>query len=618
MWVGRIILVLAQLPFLAATVVAATSVSPPRAYEEAARTSVLPPIQPWDGASRSLVVAADDPWITPSERTNLTQTPRYDETVAWLRRLVDAAPELHMVSLGQSHEGRDVWMVIASREGAQTAAQLALTGRPTLLAQAGIHAGEIDGKDAGLMLLRDMTVGQRETSLLDQTNFLFVPIFNVDGHERFSAYGRVNQRGPAELGWRTNRRNLNLNRDYSKLDTPEMQAMVRAIREYEPDLYLDLHVTDGVDYQYDITYGYHGDHAWSPNISRWLDEHYRPTVDRALTDQGHVPGPLIFGVNGRDISAGIYDWTGSPRFSNSYGDARHLPTVLLENHSLKPYDQRVLGTYVFLRASMRSLAKYHADLTKATSADQSRRPRELALSWQTAPDLVPETIAFRGIESRTELSPVSGAPVVRWTGRPVTIQAPVVTSDHATTRANRPSGYVVPASWPLVAERMAIHGIVMEQVTEARAFDVEVIRLPEASLDDAPFEGHARVTPGALAVTREDRTYPAGSWFISCDQPLGDLAMLLLEPESPDSFLQWGFFLEILQRTEYFEAYALEPMAQAMLDSDPKLAVEFQQKLLNDSAFAGNARARLEWFYERTPYYDQEYRVYPVGRVMSR
>lgn len=214
---------------------------------------VLPPELPWSGKSESLALAPDHPWATPAEASGLTSTPRYDETVAWLRQLVDASPELRMVSIGKSPEGRDLWLVIAFRERAFTPEAMRATGKPVLFAQAGIHAGEIDGKDAGMMLLRDMTVVKTKRELLDLAHVLFVPMFNVDGHERFSAYTRVNQRGPIEGGWRSNARNLNLNRDYTKADTAEMRHMLAALRRWQPDLYLDLHVTDGADYQYDIT-----------------------------------------------------------------------------------------------------------------------------------------------------------------------------------------------------------------------------------------------------------------------------------------------------------------------------------------------------------------------------
>jgi len=136
--------------------------------------ALLPPTQQWSGKSELLIAANDDPWITPAERTGLR------ETMAWLHRLVAVAPELEMVSIGKSLQGRDFWMVIASADQAFTAETLSATGKPLLLAHSGIHAGEIDGKDAGLMLLRDMTVAGKRKELLAKTNFLFIPILNVD------------------------------------------------------------------------------------------------------------------------------------------------------------------------------------------------------------------------------------------------------------------------------------------------------------------------------------------------------------------------------------------------------------------------------------------------------
>ncbi len=324
---------------------------PPPPYFAAASEAILPPLPEWNGKSRALVVAKDDPWITPAERGDLQTSPPYDETVAWLQKLVAAAPDrLQMLSLGQSPEGREIWMVVATTEKEFTPEALRAGGKPTVLAQAGIHAGEIDGKDAGLMLLRDLTVRGTKKELLERANFLFVPIFNVDGHERSSRFSRVNQRGPEVMGWRTTSRNLNLNRDYAKADAPEMQAMLRALTAWSPDLYLDLHVTDGVDYQYDITFGGNVGSGHSPAISDWLERKFRPAVTRDLTAAGHIPGVVDVPnwIDPLDWRKGFRGWIGDPRFSTGYGDVRHLPTVLLETHSLKPYPQRVLGTYVYL------------------------------------------------------------------------------------------------------------------------------------------------------------------------------------------------------------------------------------------------------------------------------
>lgn len=582
--------------------------------------ALLPPQPEWRGASEALVVDAEHPWVTPAERDGLQATPPYDETIAWLQNLVAAAPELAMVSIGKSLQGRDFWMVIASAEGHFTAAEMKASGKPLLLAQAGIHSGEIDGKDAGLMLLRDLTVGKRRPELLAATNLLFVPILNVDGHERISPYSRINQRGPREMGWRTNARNQNLNRDYAKLDTPGVRAIVKVLNHWEPDLYLDLHVTDGVDYQYDITFGGNGNAGWSPAIRRWINQVYFPAVAEELAAQGHVPGPLVLAVNDQDLEQGFHVWTANPRYSNGYGDARHLPAILVENHSLKPHRQRVLGTYVLLASSMAVLAQQQAELRGAVASDRVRRPDQVQLGFLASND-PPERVPFKGIAAERYTGKASGGTVVRWTGQPDEQPVPAVRVDRPLATVRRPEAYIIPPEWSDIAHRIAMHGITVETLGQPVTQMVEVYRLPQARMAQPeawtpnPFEGRVRIDPGKLVVTRTEMKLPAGSFRVPTDQPLAELLMLLLEPEAPDSFFQWGFFLEIFTRTEYAEAYVMEPLARKMLVADPGLAAQFEARLASDPAFAADPARRLMWFYERTPYYDPQYLVYPVVRV---
>lgn len=576
-----------------------------------ASTASLPPAIPWNGASRSLVVPATDPWVTPSERDQLRTTPRYDETIAYLKRLVAASPQLKMVSIGRSDEGRDVWMVIASKERAFTPEALRKNGKPTLLAQGGIHAGEIEGKDAGLMLLRDLTVRGTKRDLLDGANFLFVPIFNVDGHERFSRFTRINQRGPEEGGWRTNARNLNLNRDYMKADASEMRAMIRTIDAWRPDLYVDLHVTDGADYQYDVTYGWNGSAGFSPSIANWLDRSLRPAVDRGLREMGHIPGPLIFTDD--PLASGVVEGQTDPRLSHGYGDARHMASILVENHSLKPYDQRVLGMYVLLEHTLRTITRDAAALRNATQTERTRRAKTIPLAWRVPEGVVPEQVEVLGIESRKTLSSISGGVRTEWLGKPVSTRAPIRKATEVTTSVTRPAAYWVPPQWHDVIELLDLHGIQYERTTTPREVDVTMYRCAEPKFATQQFEGHVRVTADVTSEKHRER-FPAGSLRISTDQDLGTLAVLLLEPSSPDSLFQWGFFNSILSPTEYVEGYIMEPMAERMLAEDPKLAEEFRRKVETDAAFRGNPNARLQWLYERTPFYDERARLYPVGR----
>jgi hypothetical protein len=569
----------------------------------------LPPAPEWHGASESLIVAPDNPWITPAEANGFTSTPTYAETRVWLERLAAASPLVRVETFGRSPQGRDLIVVFATADGGELD-----DDKPTLFVQAGIHPGEIDGKDAGMMLLRDIVFGDKR-ALLDCVNLVFVPIFNVDGHERSpSPANRPNQRGPNNQGWRNTAQNLNLNRDYTKLDAPETRAMIALIQSVHPALYLDIHVTDGMDYQYDITSGFmgrDGSYAASRNSARWLTNHYRPAIDRARQRAGHIPGDLVFANNDRDIEEGLAAFTFTPRFSQAYGDMIGLPAVLIENHSLKPYRQRVLGTYVLIEASMRLLAEHGAQLRTAVAADARERPRTLPAGWRQTEAPVSRR-DFLPIERETYLSPASGAEETRWLGHPAGETRMPQFGQEPTIALNRPRAYWVPATKPDVINVLRLHGVAFETIADARTVEVEMLRLPQAQAS-APFEGRTRIGAGQPQPIRRQEWMPPGSIRVPTDQPLGDLAMVLLEPQSEDSLFAWGFFNEILSRVEYLEAYALAPMADQMLMNDPALRAEFEARLAADPAFAADPDARLAWFYERSPYYDQRYLLYPVG-----
>lgn len=576
----------------------------------------LPPILPWQGAGESLIVAPDHPWITPSEKTGLVDSPNYDDTIAWLRRLCDATPLVSMIEIGRTSQGRPLYVVIASRQKQHTPQALGADGKPTLLAQAGIHSGEIDGKDAGLMFLRDLALGDK-SALLDEAHFLFIPVFNADGHERSSEWNRPNQRGPTRMGWRTTAQNLNLNRDYVKADSPEMRSLLSVLDAWSPSLYLDIHVTDGMDYQYDITFTHHGhagNAAWSPMIGRWLDQSFSPAMQKALKSKGHIP--LNFYVNQKDKN----DWTRglaaghvSPRFSHGYGDLRHVPTVLIETHSLKPYRQRVLGVYVLLAAALEWIGRDGAALGAAIAADRSSRAAEVILTWE--PGGPKRLIDFLGVDFEIYQSPASGAAEIRWLGRPKTYPNTPVFTDRPGIAASRPVAYWVPVTKPEVIDRLKLHGIRLETIDSPRAVQVEMYRLidPQPAGADQPFESRHPVKAAGVLPEKRRQWYPAGSVRVPADQPLGDLAIAMLEPLCSDSLFAWGFFNEILQRTEYIEGYVIAPMAEKMLASDPALQAEFGAKLAADPAFAADPAARLKWFYTRTPFCDDRFLLYPVG-----
>jgi Zinc carboxypeptidase len=568
----------------------------------------LPPLAACRGTSEKLVVPPAHPWITPGEASGLSASPSYAATRAFAEKMVAASPLLRIEIFGRTPQGREMFAIVASKPAAAGAGR-----KPVLLAQAGIHSGEIDGKDAGLMLIRDIAFRGKD-ALLDQADLVFVPIFNIDGHERSSRFNRPNQRGPVLQGWRTTAQNLNLNRDYLKADAPEMQAMIGLIRKYDPALYLDLHVTDGTDHQYDVAFafaGWDGLYAYSPAIGKWLDGALRPAVSAALTKAGHTPGYYVSARDNRKPDDGIVHDADTPRFSTGYGDHARIPTVLVETHSLKPHRQRVLGTYVLVEQALRLVGADQAALARAIASDRAARPGEIILTWtpQTKPM---KSIAFKGIAHETYVSPASGVAEIRWLGKLVDQMMPVYGVEPG-LRVKLPRAYWVPATASDVIARMQLHGVQMERIAEARTLELDMVRIAEPKLGAAN-EGHVPLSAKAYAHEMRRETMPAGSVRVPTDQPLGLLVAAMLEAESPDSFLAWNFFPGMLQRTEYIEGYVIAPLAELMLARSPALKAEFEAKLAAEPEFAKNGNARLEWFYRRSAYYDERYLLYPVGR----
>jgi murein tripeptide amidase MpaA len=598
---------------LAVALTASTSMAQTKApWDEA----FLPPAPHWQGASQALIRDKADPWVTPFEAdAEHDFSPTYVDTRAWFDRLDKASKLIRVEDFGVSPQGRAIFAVIASKDGDKLDPK-----KPLLLVQCGIHPGEIDGKDAGMMLLRDMAFHGKD-GLLDKVNLVLIPILSVDGHERSGPYSRPNQRGPRIQGWRNTATNQNLNRDFMKLDQPEMQALKRLQTKYKADLYVDVHVTDGMDYQYDVTYGFNGENGvWnrSPAIAQWLDDVLKPTMNKGLEAEGHIPGELVFGVDEHDPKKGLSDGGLGERFSNGWGAAAHVPTILIENHSLKPHAQRVLGTYIFIETALKLLADKGGDLRAAIAADSALRPAEVLANF--ASDDKPAYIRdFKGIKYETYDSPASGRKEVRWLGEadPELWKVPFYGS-HSTLSLKRPVAYYVPSYRADLIERLKLHGVKLETLPADKTVEVEMIRLVDPKLATRANEGHVQISVDKVTTQTRAWTFPKGSVRVPTDQPLGDLVVLLLEPQSSESFFAWGMIPEVLSRVEYIEPYAIAPLAEKMLATDPTLKAQFEAKLAAEPKFAADPDARLAWFYERTPFYDDHYLLYPIAREVAR
>ncbi|OGT59189.1 MAG: peptidase M14 [Gammaproteobacteria bacterium RIFCSPHIGHO2_12_FULL_63_22] len=573
--------------------------------------------------SPATIMAADKALSTVAERSGFKQTGRYDEVQALCSAFQAKYPEaVRCFSFGRTPEGRPMLAIAASRTGALDATQAAARSLPVLLVQGGIHAGEIDGKDAGFLALRQVLDGKAAKGALDKQVLLFVPVFNVDGHERFGRWNRPNQRGPEQMGWRTTAQNLNLNRDYMKADAPEMQAMLALVNEWDPLAYIDLHVTDGAKFEHDISVQVEPIHAGDDDL-RQAGTQLRDAVLANLSAHGSLPLPFYpsFRVND-DPSSGFEDGVAPPRFSTGYFLQRNRFGMLVETHSWKDYPTRVRITRNTVVAVMEQIAAHGGDwLARAKAADARSANlggKSVALDY-LASDKV-RNIAFRGYEYTRTPSEISGALMTRYDeSRPQVWTVPIREDVQPKTVVTAPTGgYLVPAAdaqW--VATKLAQHGVSFQRIdhpVSARTF--EVFRTPGASFMAQSVEGRQRTTlPGNW--TSETRALGAGALYIPINQPGARLVMGLLEPQAPDSLAAWGEFNNAFEQKEYMEDYVAEDVARDQLAADPALAAEFAAKLRDDPEFAKNPSARLQFFARRHSSWDERFNLYPVLRTAA-
>lgn len=569
-----------------------------------------------------------DEWRTEAEKTDYRETGRYDEAMAYCRRLAAASEFIHLETLGRSPEGRDVVALIVSLDKTFTPEAARATGKEIILVNACIHPGECEGKDAGLAFLRDQFVlGRYKTSgLFDHAILLFVPIHGVDGHERFGPYNRINQNGPAEMGWRTTAQNYNLNRDWLKADAPETRAMLGLYTRWLPDLLIDVHTTDGADYQYDLTYGLEGFANQHPAVAAWQREAFEGNIFPALTRGGHKLAPYIVLKDETDPAAGFSEGAGLPRFSTGYAALHNRAALLLETHMLKDYRTRVLGTEDIITQTLAYIGKTPGKLRQATeeadretvAAGRAYDPvRHLPLTFTQGPGHVP--FEFLGCEYHRELSAVSGAMMVSYDpGKPVTFTVPLYNEVLPERQVVPPLGYLVPAAWTCVIERLQWHGVKYTTLREPLTREVETYHFEHAEWQEKSFENHHQIKELTFKPQRRRMTFPAGSALVYLDQPAAKAAIGLLEPDAPDSLLRWGYLDAIFEPKEYADDRIMEVMARDMMAKDPALKAEFENKVRGDASFAASPARRLDFFYQRTPYYDDRLNIYPIGRIFER
>lgn len=503
---------------------------------------------------------------TRAERTNYLETSRYADVRQFLDSLTKLRAPIVVGSIGKTNEGRDIPYVIASRPLVSTPEQAKALGRPIVYVQANIHAGEIEGKEALLALVRDLTFSAAPNAL-DSIVLIAVPIYNADGNERFASQSvnRREQNGPEMVGTRANAQNLDLNRDYVKAEAPETRASLAMFNTWDPDVFVDLHTTDGSFHGYALTYSpslspaavFGGVYA-RDSLLPVLRERMRARDGFEIFDYGNFVDDEPGLVADSSVHQGWATYDSRPRFGTNYFGIRGRIAILSEAYSHDSLQRRVASTYAFVKEILSLVAEKGAAIRSL-----SARADSLPMAWGRSPDSV-QMVAIRSelIATpkmldviREDLEKTGDSSITqpgvprgeRRTGRFRTIRMPVYDRFTSTLDRLPPAAYVIGPELAAVAALLRLHGLRVDQSDSAWSGRGESYAIDSIVTSDRSFQGHHEVRLKGHW-ERGIQSLPAKSFIVSTAQPRGALAVYLLEPESDDGFTTWNFFDKQLQK----------------------------------------------------------------------
>jgi hypothetical protein len=473
--------------------------------------------------------------LTVAESSDYTATSKHAQVVEYCQRLAKLSPLVRVAELGVTKDGRKLPLVILADPPIATPEEAASSGKLVVFAMGNIHAGEVDGKEALLMLMRDLALA-KDRPILKDLVLLFVPNFNADGGDRMDK-NRPWQNGPAQVGTRTNAQGFDLNRDYVKLESPEVRALVQFFTRWDPAIIIDAHTTNGTHHDYTITYDGPRHPAFDPGLVEFTRDKMMPAAGKMLTQRSGYRTNYYGDLNQKKTV--LEAPPALPRYGTQYVGFRHRIGILCESYVYASYRDRVLASRGYVLSCF-EFAAQNKDKVRTLLKDAEAGAGKLKVALR-AKEVPLRDITFIGIEGGKTAPPgTTKEYVVAYTGKSA-----------ASESVERPFAYLIPASHVKVRENLTRHGVVVEELTADTELTTEAYRVDRIITAAKEFQTHKLVTVD-VTPRRIKHTVKTGTLVVRCAQPLGTLAAYLLEPQSEDGLCAWNFFDESLkQGTDY-------------------------------------------------------------------
>lgn len=534
-------------------------------------------------------------------------TATYFECIDFYKKLEAATGRIRVDSSGQTDAGFPLHTIIYPGSKKWD------TSGITVFIMNGIHPGEPDGIDASMMLLRDLA--EESYSIPKNVRLVVIPIYNIGGALNRNNSTRVNQDGPLEYGFRGNSQNLDLNRDFVKNDSRNARIFRQIFHRYDPEIFLDNHVSDGADYQHTMTLL----STQYDKLGGALGDYFRNTLDPLLYKKMAAAGwPMIPYVNVED-SIPDSGWTAfydPPRYSSGYAALFNCIAWVPETHMLKPYPQRVAATLELMKQIIQLVGSEAATIKALRKADRANdlKKNSLPLAWSPAGRTMWPFLGYQAAYKRSEVTGMSRMYYDHT--KPTKIEVPI--TDHYLPKqfVNVPEAYIIPQGWHPVISRLLENRLLEYELLAADTIlAVTVYHIDSFETLSKPYEGHYKHSKTKVHSTVEKLKFRKGDYVFSTQQNARRFLVETLEPTGEDSYFAWNFFDAILQRKEGYSDYRWEDVAAAELKRNPALANALRARRDSDPRFGKDAGAQLLFVYENSRWFEAEYRRYPVFRI---
>ena len=545
------------------------------------------------------------------------ETLTYDEVISAYEYLDNTHKNAKLITIGITDIGKPLHLFVMSKDSDFDPESVHAKGKCVIFINNGIHPGEPPGIDASIQFSMDVLGNKNgKGRYLDNSVICIIPVYNIGGSLNRSSYNRTNQDTPPESGFRGNGKNLDLNRDFIKMDSKNAVSLVQIFHKWKPEVFLDTHTTNGSDHQYTLTLISTVFQRLPEPMGTYFKNKMVPALYAKMKESPYEMIPYV-NWNTRNADDGISAYFDAPRVSTGFASLFNTYAFMTENHVYKPFSDQVKSVYHFISALAEFTNNNHKEIIKTKSQSDKivSDEKHFVSRWELNKNHQ-ESLLFKGYNGEMKKSQLTGLMNYYYDrSSPYSKEVPFYQYFTAKDTIEKPVIYIIPQAWDKAIKHLEINGIKLSRLQKDKKIEVEAYYLKSFKYSPRPGNGHFRINDIKVVQEYQLIQFYKGDYIVEMNQPANRFIMEVLEPTGVDSYLSWNFFDPVFDRREYFSPSGFEKKAMDYLESQPEMKKEFEEKKATDPEFAADGYSQMSFIYTHSPYYEKSHRRYPVYRV---